>query len=59
MEGFQQKSLWCMYKQACRKLGAVGALAPRFFAKQLTLSQPQYYEPPRIFRPCDGPGLDK
>ena len=35
-------------------------------AKQLTLSQPggrlyppQYYEPPRIFRPCDRPACSK
>ena len=42
-----------------------GACAPHFLADQLTLSQPggyiiptQYYvPPPRIFRPCDGPGL--
>ena len=36
--------------------------APHFLADQLTLSQPgghiiptQYYVPPRIFIPCDGP----
>ena len=37
---------------------------PHFLADQLTLSQPgghiiptQYYVPPQIFRPCDGPGI--
>ena len=40
---------------------ARGAQAPQFLADQLTLSQPggqilptQYYEPPQIFRPCNG-----
>ena len=38
---------------------------PHFLADQLTLSQPggghiiptQYYVPPQIFRPCDGPEI--
>ena len=50
-------------QQARRKRVAGGARAPpHFLADQLTLSQPgghiiptQYYVPPRIFRPCDGP----
>ena len=49
--------------QAHCKWGDGGALAPQFFAKQLTLSQPGWQimpttviqAPPRIFRPCDGP----
>ena len=42
--------------------GAGEARAPHFLADHLTLSQPgghiiptQYYVPPQIFRPCDGP----
>ena len=42
--------------------GQRGQLPPQILADQLTLSQPgghmiptQYYVPPRIFRPCDGP----
>ena len=49
--------------QACRKRGGRGHVPPHFLADQLTLFQPgghiiptQYYKPPRIFRPCDGPG---
>ena len=51
-----------MTSQGRRKRGAEGALAPKFLAKQLTLSQPwgQIMPPtvlraPRIFGPCDGP----
>ena len=41
----------------------MGALAPPVFGKTVNpistrgdrLCPPQYYEPPRIFRPCDGP----
>ena len=56
------------YPQLCRAVarggGGLGGLKPaQFLADQLTLSQPggghilptQYYEPSRIFRPCDGP----
>ena len=51
--------------QARRKLGGPGGayVPPHFLADQLTLYQPgghiistQYYVPPQIFRPCDGPG---
>ena len=51
-------------RQGCHKGGGgLGGLKPpQFLADQLTLSQPgghilptQYYEPSRIFRPCDGP----
>ena len=51
-----------MVIQFCCKWGSrVGP--PQFLADHLTLSQPggghilptQYYEPSRIFRPCDGP----
>ena len=43
--------------------GAVGALAPPVFGQSVNpistrggkLCPPQYYQPPRIFRPCDGP----
>ena len=49
--------------QARRKRGGRG-MPPHFLADQLTLSQPgghiipsQYYVPPQIFRPCDGPGM--
>ena len=42
--------------------GARGTCPPHFWTDQLTLSQPgghiiptQYYVPPQIFRPCDGP----
>ena len=52
---------WCMTR-ACRKGG--GHQPPQILADQLTLSQPgghiiptQYYKPPRIFRPCDGPDI--
>ena len=45
-------------------LSQAGRGFPQFLAKQLTLSQlggrlcpPQYYKPPRIFKPCDGPGI--
>jgi hypothetical protein len=49
--------------QARRKRGAEGALAPPVFGRTVNpistrgsrLCPPQYYEPPRIFRPCDGP----
>ena len=48
--------------QGRRKGGTLGASAPQCLAEQLTLSQPggrlcppQYYKPPQIFRPCDGP----
>ena len=48
--------------QGRRKRGVGGLQPPQFLAEQFTLSQPggrlyptQYYEPPRIFRPCDGP----
>ena len=48
--------------QARRNWGSEGVLALQFLAKQLTLTQPggrlyppQYYEPPRIFRPCNRP----
>ena len=50
--------------QACRKRGGAIASPLQFLADKLTLSQPgghiiptQYYKPPRIFRPCDGPAL--
>ena len=44
---------------------AWGGSSPlQFFSDQLILSQPgghiipiQYYKPPRIFGPCDGPAL--
>ena len=47
--------------------GPEGHVPPHFLADQLTLSQPggghiiptQYYVPPQIFRPCDGPELLK
>ena len=50
-------------EQGCRQRGAGGASAPQYLTDQLTLSQqgggrlcpPQYKQPPRIFRPCDGP----
>ena len=54
----------CLCKlQARRKRGAEGALAPPVFGRTVNpistrgsrLCPPQYYEPPRIFRPCDGP----
>ena len=51
-------------KQARRKRGAGGHVRFHFLADQLTLSQPgghiiptQYYVPPPIFRPCDGPEM--
>ena len=48
--------------QARRKRGARGAVAPPVFSRTVNpistrgsrLCPPQYYEPPRIFRPCDG-----
>ena len=49
--------------QARRKRGGWGALAPPGFGQTVNpistrggrLYPPQYYQPPRIFRPCDGP----
>ena len=46
--------------------GAGGAKAPPVFGQTVNpistrgdrLCPPQYYEPPRIFRPCDGPDLE-
>ena len=51
------------FRAVARGGGGEGGLKPpQFLADQLTLSQPgghilptQYYEPPQIFRPCDGP----
>ena len=50
----------CSFRQARRKRGAV---APPVFSRTVNpistrgsrLFPPQYYEPPWIFRPCDGP----
>ena len=50
-------------RQARRKWGARGALVfsrtvnPYISSRGDRLCPPQYYEPPRIFRPCDGPAF--
>ena len=49
--------------QGCRQGGAGGASAPTIFDRSVNpistrggrLCPPQYYQPSRIFRPCDGP----
>jgi hypothetical protein len=52
-------------QQACRKGG--GGFSPSVFGRSVSpistrgghIIPTQYYKPPRIFRPCDGPGRNR
>ena len=72
MQNWKEKTLNVLmrrmitYQQGCRQgVGAGGASAPPVFDRSVNpistrggwLCPPQYYQPPRIFRPCDGPAL--